>query len=198
MLEIDAGHDVLCVPACASGARDTVQVEAPPAPSAGDMAEPLVELRNVSRRFVSRGKWFANASSVDAVRDVSLTIRQGEFVGIVGESGSGKTTVARMIAGLDHPTAGQILVRGKDSTLQTAEARHERLETLQMIFQDPQSALNPRRMVESLLAQAMEADHRDHSKEERAERVADLLREIGMPSDNRPRPLRCAESAHRR
>ena len=187
MLEIDAGHDVLCVPACASGARDTVQVEAPPAPSAGDMAEPLVELRNVSRRFVSRGKWFANASSVDAVRDVSLTIRQGEFVGIVGESGSGKTTVARMIAGLDHPTAGQILVRGKDSTLQTAEARHERLETLQMIFQDPQSALNPRRMVESLLAQAMEADHRDHSKEERAERVADLLREIGMPSDSRRR-----------
>ena len=187
LLEVGPGHEVLCVAACVSGTRDTVQHEAPPAPSASDVAEPLIELINVSRRFVSRGKWFAAASTVDAVREVSLTIRQGEFVGIVGESGSGKTTVARMIAGLDQPTEGKILVRGTDATVQTAAARHERLETLQMIFQDPQSALNPRRMVENLLAQAMEADHRDHSKAERAERVTDLLREIGMPAESRRR-----------
>jgi len=187
MLKIDNGNEVLCVPACASGARDTIQVEAPPAPTASGTEAPLIELKNVSRRFVSRGKWFAGGSSVDAVRNVSLSIHQGEFVGIVGESGSGKTTVARMITGLDQPTEGQILVRGTDSTVQSAEARHERLETLQMIFQDPQSALNPRRMVESLLAQAMEADHRNHSKAERAARVSELLSEIGMPPDSRRR-----------
>ena len=187
LLEIAPGHEVLCVAACASGERDVAEVAAPPAPAGSGVAAPLVELRNVSRRFVTRGKWFAAAGHVDAVREVSLTIQPGEFVGIVGESGSGKTTVARLIAGLDRPTEGQILVRGTDATLQTAEARHERLETLQMIFQDPQSALNPRRMVESLLTQAMEANHRDHGKAERAARVEDLLREIGMPADSRRR-----------
>lgn len=187
MLEITPGHEVLCVPACASDARDAKHVAAPPAPTGSATAAPLVELKNVSRRFVTRGKWFANAGGVDAVRAVSMAVQPGEFVGIVGESGSGKTTVARMIAGLDRPSEGQILVRGKDATLQTAEARHERLETLQMIFQDPQSALNPRRMVESLLTQAMEADHRSHDRAERQERVTELLREIGMPADSRRR-----------
>ena len=187
LLEVGPDHDVLCVPACASGGGDITEVAAPPAPSGTGADMPLVELKNVSRRFVTRGKWFADATTVDAVRDVSLTIRQGEFIGIVGESGSGKTTVARMIAGLDRPTAGQILVRGKDAGLQTAEARSERLETLQMIFQDPQSALNPRRMVESLLTQAMEADHRNHNAEERKQRAQYLLREIGLPGDSRRR-----------
>ncbi|MDA0231097.1 MAG: ABC transporter ATP-binding protein [Proteobacteria bacterium] len=184
LLEIGPGHDVLCVPACASGERDFSEVAAPPAPSGTGTGVPLVELKDVSRRFVTRGKWFADATAVDAVRNVSLTIHQGEFIGIVGESGSGKTTVARMIAGLDRPTEGQILVRGKDAGLQTAEARSERLETLQMIFQDPQSALNPRRMVESLLTQAMEADHRSHDAEERKQRAQYLMREIGLPGDS--------------
>ena len=184
LLEIGPGHDVLCVPACASGERDISETEAPPAPIATGAEMPLVELKNVSRRFVARGKWLAGTTTVDAVNDISLTIRQGEFIGIVGESGSGKTTVARMIAGLDQPTAGDILVRGKDARLQTAEAKAERLETLQMIFQDPQSALNPRRMVESLLTQAMEADHRSHDADERAKRTDYLLREIGLPADS--------------
>ena len=187
MLEIGPGHAVRCVPACASGEHDISEVEAPPAPGGNGAEAPLVELINVSRTFVTRGKWFASATRVDAVQDVSLAIGQGEFIGIVGESGSGKTTVARMIAGLDRPTEGQILVCGKDAQLQTAEAKSERLETLQMIFQDPQSALNPRRMVESLLTQAMEADHRSHDADERGKRAGDLLREIGLPGDSRRR-----------
>ncbi|MEC9454888.1 MAG: ABC transporter ATP-binding protein, partial [Pseudomonadota bacterium] len=187
MLEIGPGHDVLCVPACASGERDITEVAAPPAPMAVSGDAPLVELIDVSRRFVTRGKWLAGGTTVDAVQDVSLTVREGEFIGIVGESGSGKTTVARMIAGLDHPSQGEILVRGKDSRLNTSEARAERLETLQMIFQDPQSALNPRRMVESLLTQAMEADHRRHDPAERGQQAETLLREIGLPPDSRRR-----------
>lgn len=187
MLKVGLNHHVLCVPACASDTHGISEVAAPPAPSGTGAGMPLVELKNVSRRFVTRGKWLSNATIVEAVRSVSLTIRQGEFIGIVGESGSGKTTVARMIAGLDRPSEGQILVRGKDAGLQTAEARSERLETLQMIFQDPQSALNPRRMVESLLTQAMEADHRKYDAEERRQRAQYLLREIGLPGDSRRR-----------
>jgi peptide/nickel transport system ATP-binding protein len=187
MLEIVPGHEVLCVPACAGGERDIEEEEAPPAPLASETGAPLVELRNVSRRFGTRGKWLTGGTAVDAVQDVSLTIREGEFIGIVGESGSGKTTVARMIAGLDHPSAGEILVRGTDTRVSTPEAKADRLETLQMIFQDPQSALNPRRVVESLLTQAMEADHRSHTPEERARQVETLLREIGLPPDSRRR-----------
>ena len=102
----------------------------------------------------------------------------------MGESGSGKTTVARMIAGLDSPTDGRLLVRGREATARDEASRRERLETLQLVFQDPQSALNPRRTVFTLLTQAMEADHRRHEPGERQARAAHLLREIGLAAES--------------
>ena len=146
--------------------------------------ETLVALEHVSRRFTTRATWLGAPHVVDAVREVDLTVRPGEFVGIVGESGSGKTTVARMIAGLDHPTDGRLLVRGRESSARDEASRRERLETLQMVFQDPQSALNPRRTVLTLLTQAMEADRRRHKISERGARAAHLLREIGMAAES--------------
>ena len=185
LVALTTGHHVRCVEACASGEDGAAARPAPPAPAAlpGE-TEGLVTLDSVSRRFTTRAAWLGAPHVVDAVREVDLTIRPGEFVGIVGESGSGKTTVARMIAGLDRPTAGRLLVRGREAAARDEASRRERLETLQLVFQDPQSALNPRRTVLTLLTQAMEADHRRHRAGERQARAAHLLREIGMAAES--------------
>ena len=178
-------HHVRCVEACAAGEGEAAAEAAPPAPAASrGETEALVALETVSRRFTSRATWLGAPHVVDAVREVDLTVRPGEFVGIVGESGSGKTTVARMIAGLDHPTEGRLLVRGRETLARDEGSRRGRLETLQMVFQDPQSALNPRRTVLTLLTQAMEADRRRHKIGERGARAAHLLREIGMAAES--------------
>ena len=185
LVALTPGHYVRCVEACASGEGEAASEAAPPAPAASrGETETLVALENVSRRFTTRATWLGAPHVVDAVREVDLTVRPGEFVGIVGESGSGKTTVARMIAGLDHPTDGRLLVRGRESSARDEASRRERLETLQMVFQDPQSALNPRRTVLTLLTQAMEADRRRHRISERGARAAHLLREIGMAAES--------------
>ena len=185
LLALTPGHHVRCVEACASGEGEAVSEAAPPAPAASHReTETLVALEHISRRFTTRATWLGAPHVVDAVRDVDLIVRPGEFVGIVGESGSGKTTVARMIAGLDHPTDGRLLVRGRESSARDEASRRERLETLQMVFQDPQSALNPRRTVLTLLTQAMEADRSRHRISERGARAAHLLREIGMAAES--------------
>ena len=185
LVALTPGHYVRCVEACASGEDEAASEVAPPAPEASrGETETLIALENVSRRFTTRATWFGAPHVVDAVREVDLTVRPGEFVGIVGESGSGKTTVARMIAGLDHPTDGRLLVRGRESSARDEASRRERLETLQMVFQDPQSALNPRRTVLTLLTQAMEADRSRHPISERGARAAHLLREIGLAAES--------------
>ncbi|MBM3518776.1 MAG: ABC transporter ATP-binding protein, partial [Alphaproteobacteria bacterium] len=157
------------------------EVAPPLRPGAGEGAEPLIELRQVRRRFVTRGAWFSQGHIVDAVKDVSFAVYPGEFVGIVGESASGKTTVARLIVGLDCPTSGEVLIRGRPVEPDDPEARLLRLETLQIVFQDPQSALNPRRNVLTLLTQEVEA--RRSAPAERAALAGALLREVGMPPD---------------
>ena len=117
------------------------------------------------------------------MRGASLTVRPGEFVGVVGESGSGKSTLARLIMGLEAPSAGRILVDGRDVSAANAEARQIRLGAMQMVFQDPQSALNPRRPLERLVTQVMERKGAQTTGEERRARAQALLREVGLPPE---------------
>lgn len=126
--------------------------------------KPLVELRHVSKTFTRRLDLVAKAVSllgaryreevVHAVDEVSLTIDQGEVVGLVGESGCGKSTVGRIVAGLLPPSAGDVLYHGRSRrSLSSAEARAVRLKT-QMIFQDPFGSLNPRMRVRRIIGEA--------------------------------------------
>ena len=136
----------------------------PPARAPFASSAPVLRVDGLGKRFhtglfAKRDVW--------AVRDASFAIREGELVGLVGESGSGKSTVARLVMGLERPTTGRITLGGK----------------AQMVFQDPQSALNPRRRVGDIVTQAMQAGRHPAPRAERMHRAVALLAEVGLGED---------------
>jgi len=117
------------------------------------------------------------------VKEASFSIAENEFVALVGESGSGKSTIAKLLVGLEQPSSGRIVLNGDDLTDRSLRSRARRAASLQMVFQDPQSALNPRRRVASIITQAMEAGSRHASWDERVARTKELLVEVGLSAD---------------
>ena len=113
-----------------------------------------------------------------ALEPLDLEVAAGEIIGIVGESGSGKSTLARLLVGLERPTSGRLLLDGADIT--AANGAHRRA-ALQMVFQNPQSALNPRRTVAELLTQAMEPTAAPAAR--RRARAAELLAAVGLSAE---------------
>ncbi len=146
--------------------------DGPVAPSAV-AGETLLGLDRVGKQF--RHTW--------AVRDANLMVQSGEFVGLVGESGSGKSTLARLIMGLQRASTGRIILGGRDVTAaSSADARH-RLHWAQMVFQDPQSALNPRRKVGDIVTQVLQAGRHPLGRAQRMERACELLAEVGLGTE---------------
>jgi ABC-type glutathione transport system ATPase component len=113
------------------------------------------------------------------VDDVSFSIRRGETLGLVGESGSGKSTVARMLLRLVEPTSGEIRYEGRD--LLAASSREMRVMRgrMQIVFQDPYAALNPRMRVREILAEPF-AIHQERPVEGLTARLTEMLRTVGM------------------
>ncbi len=149
---------------------------APVPPHRAGTGEVLLSVEGLGRRFRVGG--LIRRRDIVALEDVSFTLREGEFLGVVGESGSGKSTLARLVVGLDRPTTGRITLAGADVTKGDAAAREVRLANLQMVFQNPSSALNPRRRVGSIVAQALEAMHRPAAEREAV--AAELMRAMGL------------------
>lgn len=139
----------------------------------------ILEFSGVTKRYHVREGFFSGRSkTLTAVDDVSLSVGQGETLGLVGESGCGKSTLARLAVRLEPPSAGAVLMEGRD--IWETPGMAERMPGLaQMIFQDPFSSLNPRRTIgwtvgEGLLAQGI-GDRR-----ERRERVQAALAQVGL------------------
>jgi peptide/nickel transport system ATP-binding protein len=149
--------------------------------------QPLLQVEGLGKRYAVGRGLFNDAHEIAALKDVSLRIAESEFVALVGESGSGKSTLAKLLVGLDEPSTGRILLNGRDMTALTAPNRLLRAATMQMVFQDPQSALNPRRRVASIVTQAMEAGSRHATWDERVARTNVLLAEVGLPADSAAR-----------
>ncbi|TML25031.1 MAG: dipeptide ABC transporter ATP-binding protein [Actinobacteria bacterium] len=142
---------------------------------------PLLELDNLVMHFSTRGEGFFRraANKVQAVDGVSLTLHEGETLGLVGESGCGKTTTGRLITRLLEPTAGQIRYQGTDiAHLRERDLRPYRRE-LQLIFQDPYSSLNPRHTVGTIIGTALRV-HRIVPKGKELPRVQELLEVVGL------------------
>jgi peptide/nickel transport system ATP-binding protein len=156
--------------------------DTPPSPPVRRRDEtPLLEVSGLTKRFVTGGMF--HRSETLAVRDVGFKIAPGEFVAVVGESGSGKTTLGRLLMGLERPTSGRILLAGVDVTEATGPTRRHRVRTAQMVFQDPQSALNPRRRVAAIVTQAMETGWQHAPRETRLRRAGELLAEMGLAQE---------------
>jgi peptide/nickel transport system ATP-binding protein/oligopeptide transport system ATP-binding protein len=152
-----------------------------PVPSS---AMPLLEVHNLQTWFpVLGGVMRRKVGDIRAVDDVSFTIEPGCTVGLVGESGSGKTTVGRTILKLIPSTSGRVLYKGNDILpMSEREFRPLRRE-MQMIFQDPFGSLNPRFTIGEIVGEALEIHFPRMNRSDRASRVANLLRLVGLKAD---------------
>ncbi len=143
------------------------------------MSVPLLELNGLTTWYpIRRGVWSRTVGHVQALTDVNLTIRAGETVGIVGESGCGKTTLGRTIVGLERPLSGTMRLRGETLPGGIRAAAVQR--QVQMIFQDPAAALNPRLTVLDLLTEALA--YHGLLTTSREETALQLLRDVGLDS----------------
>ncbi len=142
---------------------------------------PLLEARAIVKEYRSRRSWLRREPPVlRAVDGVDLELDRSETLALVGESGSGKTTLARCLLRLVEPTAGELRFAGRDLlALAPAALRAER-RRFQMVFQDPQSSLNPRLRIGPMLAEPVRV-HRLRSADALPARVEELLAQVGLP-----------------
>ncbi len=161
-------------------AESTMKLIDRPPPADGE----LLRVRNLALHFyiVKRHGFASKRKIVKAVDNVSFNLGRREIMGLVGESGCGKTTTARLIAGLLKPHSGSIFLDGVDlAKLSEGEKRKVR-RSVQVIFQDPVSSLNPRMRVGSIIGEPLWI-HGERSAKARLNRIRSLLREVGLPED---------------
>ena len=140
----------------------------------------VLEVRGLSTRYgVGSGLFSFRRGFVHAVENVSFSVQPGETLGLVGESGCGKSTIGRTVMNLLQPTAGSVLIGGRDLHGMPKKAQRSMARHVQMVFQDPYSSLNPRKTVGSAIASPLVIDGRSTRAEIDA-RVAELLACVGM------------------
>jgi oligopeptide/dipeptide ABC transporter ATP-binding protein len=145
---------------------------------ASERAAELVRVRALFKHFPVAG----SDDVVRAVDGVTFEIFKGETLGLVGESGCGKSTVGRCLLRLIEPTSGEIYFEGRDVRALSGKALRDVRAEMQIIFQDPYASLNPRLKVRDIVAEPL-VIHAVGTREERRERVAELLRKVGLDPD---------------
>jgi oligopeptide/dipeptide ABC transporter ATP-binding protein len=145
-------------------------------------SEPLLSASGLVKHYaLRRGALGARTGLVKAVDGVSFLVRRGETLGLVGESGSGKTTVARLLLRFEEPTAGSIRFDGRDWLAEEGARLRRNRRDMQIVFQDPQTSLNPRMRVADQVAEPLRVQKLAPRRELPA-RVAGLLAEVGLPA----------------
>ena len=141
---------------------------------------PIIATKRLCKWYTSRSLFYGTKRGVvKAVEDVSLSIRTGETLGLVGESGSGKTTLGRTILQLERPTSGVVQFKGRDLTALTKSQLRTVRREMQIIFQDPYASLEARMNVGSIISEGLDI-HKVGTKDERRERVEELLAIVGL------------------
>lgn len=141
---------------------------------------PLLEVRDLRKYYPPRaGLLTKHSGDVKAVDRVSFQVAEGETLGLVGESGCGKSTLGRTVLRLEDPTDGKVLFEGRDVAAMDKDALKAFRRKAQMIFQDPQSSLDPRMLIEDSVGEALLVQGMKDDKERRA-RVAEMLQKVGL------------------
>jgi peptide/nickel transport system ATP-binding protein len=140
---------------------------------------PLLEIDHLKLWFPVRGSGFGkNAKHVRAVDDVTISLAAGETLGLVGESGCGKTSLARTIVRLNDPTGGTLAFRGTDLTKSSGRSLRPFRREVQMVFQDPQASLNPRKRVGQIIGAGLRLRESESGKS--TQTVEHLLEQVGL------------------
>lgn len=144
------------------------------------MSENLIEIKNLKVYFPIQGGIFSKTiENVKAVDGVSFYIKKGETLGLVGESGCGKTTVGRSMLRLIEPTSGEVLFQGEDIVKYKAKEMQKLRQNMQIVFQDPNSSLNPRMLVKDVIAEPLIINGMTRGAE-LDKKVAHLLEAVGL------------------
>ena len=212
LIQVEPGRKVRCVhpltyeppsglatqagSGCAPAAVEAVMLTVGLAAAAPAAAGPLIALHAVDKRFVTRLDWFErmlrrlgaslSEQNLSAVDQVDMAVFPGEVLGLVGESGCGKSTVARMLAGIHRPSAGQVLFRGSDVETLDPQAQREYQLRCQMVFQDPFGSLNPRLRVGELIGEGPRV-HGLWSQADFLQRLDALMMRVGLDPDMKSR-----------
>ncbi|MCY4138249.1 MAG: ABC transporter ATP-binding protein [Rhodobacteraceae bacterium] len=187
LVEIEAHRFSACIRA------DEMARETPPLSKPAEVDEtstkikerdqPLLQVNELCTYFgVTSGSNLLRREKfqIRAVDGLSFDIHRGETVGLVGESGCGKTTVGRTLLGLEKPTAGEVLFDGLDISRLKGQELTDHRRSVQAVFQDPYSSLNPRMTVGSIIAEPMHVYRLEPSQEAVREKVRELLVSVGL------------------
>ena len=147
------------------------------------MSDTLLEVKGLKQYFPVRTGFF-KTKPLKAVDDVSFTIGKGETLGLVGESGCGKTTVGRTLLHLYKPTAGEVIFDGETVTDKNITQMRKKM---QMVFQDPDSSLNPRMTVEDIIGEPLDVHKLYSNRKERREKILELMEYVGLNAEHATR-----------
>lgn len=146
--------------------------------------EPLLEVKNLEKEYISKSGWFGKTETFKAVNNVSFKIYEGETLGLVGESGCGKSTLGNAILQLDKATAGTILYKGEDITQLSTKAMRGLRKDIQIIFQDPYASLNPRLTVGQAIMEPMTVHKLYNNTSDRKAKTIEILNRVGLSEDH--------------
>lgn len=144
---------------------------------------PVVEGRAIIQDYHIPGGIFGGAKTVRALKGVDFKVEKGKTLAIVGESGSGKSTLARVIALIDAPTGGELLIDGQRVDIRTKRPGPEMRSKVQMVFQNPYGSLNPRQKIGDVLMEPM-VINTQVSAAERRERAEAMLKKVGLQPEH--------------
>ncbi len=145
-------------------------------------AAPLLSARDLTKRYALSAGVFGRGATFAAVDGVSFDVERGETLGLVGESGSGKSTTGRLVVRLEEPTGGNVFFEGQDWLALSGRELARRRRDVQIVFQDPQTSLNPRMTCGAQVSEPLSVQGLARGRDLK-ERVGSLLGEVGLSAD---------------